>query len=217
MTTAASRCSLALITLFVLFTLLLVNRLPTAAQSQPVAPDPADCVLPSLSEDAVRVLLPTPDPTPTTFQLPTALPSGEPVDATTEAAIRDAVNNFYACANAGMPVETIALFSPRFLSLPEGGRIEPDFSVTVTPVPESERAAIIAVWNVQGLTDGRVAATVTVSGTYEGDQPRTLIMIFVRDNGRWLIDELVTAILLDDQRVTVAEAVGSPPAATPAR
>lgn len=209
--------SLACVMLSILGTLLVASPLPAVAQSQPNVPDPADCKLPSLSEDEVRALVPTPVPTPDVFFLPTALPTGEPVDEATAGAVRGALNNFYACAHAGGPIETIALFSPRFLSLPDGGRIDLDFSRTITPVPEAERVEIVAVWNIQRLADGRVAATVILGPTHEGDQPRTLIFIVAQDRGRWLIDELVTAIDRGGGRVTVEEAVGSPPAATPAQ
>lgn len=40
-------------------------------------------------------------------------------------------------------------------------------------------------------------------------------MIFVQDHDRWLLDELVTAIMRGDQRIDVADIVGTPLAATP--
>ncbi len=205
---------LALVTLAVVFMWPAAIRPASAARLQRDVPVPADCTLPSLSEDEIRALLPTPTPSPDVIQLPTALPTGDQADEATAAAIRNAINTFYACANAGMPIETITLFSPRFLSQP-GGLVAPDFSVTVTPLPDQERAAILAVWNIQRLGDNRVAATVTVGSVVNEDSNRTLIFVFVHENDRWLIDELITAILRDDQRVMVADVVGSPPAATP--
>lgn len=203
--------------LVVLVLSLTSTRNSTGVQAQPVVPDSAECSLPSLSEEEVRALLPTPSPTPEVFQLPTEIPSGEPVNDATEESVRDAITTFYACANAGMPVETINLFSPRVLSRAGGGQIETDFSATVTPVPQQERAAIVAVWNIQRLADDRVAATVTVGRANDEDQERALIFVLVRDDDRWLVDELTTQIMRDDQQVTIADAVGSPPAATPAR
>lgn len=206
--------TLAIVTLAVLFTLPVASRHTGAAHLQREDTAPVACALPSLSEDEVRAIIPTPSANNDVIQLPTALPAGEPVDEATETAIRDAIKVFYACANAGMPVETIALFSPRFLSQP-GGLVEPDFSVTVTPVPDRERISMLDVWDIQSLPDGRVAATVAVGSDANDETDRTLIVLFVRVNDRWLIDELITAILRDDQRVMVADVVGSPPAATP--
>lgn len=185
-------------------------------------PEPSECHVAPRSAAEVRALIGTPasDEPGRDVPIPTAVPSGTPVDPATRAEIVDAVREFVACVNTGEPLRYFALVSDGFL-VALGPQEEENFEgleAAGTPAPEDERANLLGVWNVQALADGRVAAAVTI-GNVDDPHPapgRTTVWIFVRGDDRWLLDERIERVLVNGELTYVADVVGTPPSgATP--
>ena len=57
------------------------------------------------------------------------------------------------------------------------------------PLPPAERGTVLAVTDVSVLADGRVGAF--VASARPGRGPDTAYTVFVREGGRWLVDESI--------------------------
>jgi hypothetical protein len=127
------------------------------------------------------------------------LPARQPADAATVAEIERTVRLFEACMNTGDQLLFSSFFSDRMLSLPLGDELAASIetelramaAATPTPLPADGRASIIGPWNVQELADGRVLAGVNILGNDEDALDPFIVtaLVFVREDGRWLLDE----------------------------
>ena len=145
------------------------------------------------------------------------LPTGTPAGPDMREEINALVREIEACMNAGDLLRYLALFSDDWLRLPidvETATAELA-AKTPTPVPEGRRAAYIGPWHVEILDDGRVLAAVlpTFEDEPNPDPSRTQVWLFIKHDGRWLVDELIDNVLVTDceHSVAVETVVGPPP------
>lgn len=185
-----------------------------------VAPDPAECqVEPRAADDLIAVWFPggtpiaaTPEGSPadasgtaldvnedgTPVGAVIDVPVGEPADAETIDAVTATVREVFACFNAGDFGRALSLFSDNLVAGfgPEPGESIEDvrgfLEAEPTPAPEGQRIVLIAVTDVVVMDDGRVGAIVTSNDpTVEPEGMETALVIFVEEDGRWLVDEVI--------------------------
>ena len=76
-------------------------------------------------------------------------------------------------------------------------------------------ARYLGPWRVQTLVDGRILAAVllVVNDDLRPDPDRTTVLLFIHRDGRWLVDETITSVRVQDCAlpVAVAAVVGPPP------
>jgi hypothetical protein len=173
-----------------------------AQVGEPVAP--AACTVEPIS---VETLLPlwfpeqavTPEPpTPTTHPERTSvrLPLGEPVDAATAAAITATVRELFACQNRVENRRLYALLSEEMLrrigpTPDEGPEDLPVHLAPFEPIPVEEYIRLLAITDVSVMADGRVAAVVvTDDPPVPSMGPETQVMLFIDEDGRWVLDEV---------------------------
>lgn len=133
---------------------------------------------------------------------PTSTPiqaEGRPVDAATLAAITRTAREWIACRNAGDPLRQLALFSDeglaRFIASygppPSTQGITLDATPSATPRPPEARIAFIMVRDARVQSDGRIQAIIVENRPGAPLLENSSQVVFVRREGRWLIDELV--------------------------
>lgn len=124
--------------------------------------------------------------------------ASDAVDGPTIDAITAISEQLLACTNAMDTLARLGLFSPNYLAtefsagLPEG--FVAAASAEPVPLPEGSWLTLGAIENVQLLADGRVSATVVVndpSGQLGGEATQSAHLIFVQQDNRWLIDEMM--------------------------
>ena len=164
-------------------------------------PGPEECrVAPRMAASVLAAGDPPPSPS-TVDPAATPLPAGVPADESTVAAIRAAMREWAACANAGDPLRWTALFSDGYLrrlmadgavfTLSDEPPAElPEFLARPpSPRPAAQWRAGPTVREVRALPDDRVAATIEedpASGSVEGGR---VVLVFVRAGDRYLIDD----------------------------
>src|SRR5215212_2530439 len=145
-----------------------------------------------------------------------ALPNGEPADPATTAAITEVLREMAACLTAGDMLRFYALHSDdwlrRSLGAVEGMAIQ---TISIPTLDDGNRARYLGPWHVQILADGRVLAAVllVVNDDLRPDPDRTRVLLFVDNDGRWLVDETIASVRVPDcpLPVAVAAVVGPPP------
>jgi hypothetical protein len=174
-----------------------------AQEGLPVVPDPAECTVDAPTiDDVLAQVGATPVaelPAEEAITMPAAfsLPEGEPADAETVDAVTATVREALACINTGNWLSVFAFFSDDYSRrFGEANPIsEAEVEMLRTPVPEmpaEARATLQAVREVRVLEDGRVAALVET--IYPGESPpggEVDFFVFVEEDGRWLIDDMV--------------------------
>ncbi len=173
-------------------------------------PQPEDCTVEPVTIEELQALADPNSPEPGSAAnrvpaTPVALPEGTPADAETVAQITTVTRELIACSNARDPLRRLALFSdeslkPNFTQGPTDAFIR----LTGTPpvaLPPEIRVSIVAISDVQVMTDGRVRATVAADNPtthahgpngeeLAGQQTIEVVtLIFVQQDGRWLIDD----------------------------
>ena len=146
------------------------------------------------------------------------LPTGEPADPITTAAIAAVLREMGACLTAGDMHRFYALHSDdwlrRFTAEIEGLAT---MATSARPLNDGRRAVYLGPWHVQILTDGRVLAAVllNVSDELRPDPKRTRALLFVHREGRWLVDETIDRVRMAgcDIPIDVVAVVGAPPGA----
>ncbi len=146
------------------------------------------------------------------------LPTGDPADPATTAAITAVLREMAACLTSGDMLRFYALHSDawlrRSLGIVEGMAT---LTTSIPPLDDGHTARYLGPWHVQILSDGRVlAATLLVVGDdLRPDPNRTRVLLFVHRDGRWLVDETVASVRVADcpLPVEVAAVVGPPPGA----
>ncbi len=202
----------------------LIVSAPAAAQDAtpsalPITPDPAGCLVEPRTIDDLYTLLGTPVPappearqsmsTPASSSTEVSLPAGEPADSATATAITATIVEAYACFNAGDYLAAFALYSDDALQRfteqePFTEDIAAFFLATPEAFPENFRSSVLAVRDARVLPDGRVGALVdTNDPTAPPEGADVDFVVFVEQEGRYLIDEEITDL------------EGSPAAGTP--
>src|SRR5215212_11564377 len=144
------------------------------------------------------------------------LPIGERADPATTAAITAVLREMAACLTAGDMLRFYALHSDgwlrRSLGVVEGMAIQ---TISIPTLDDGNRARYLGPWHVQILADGRVLAAVllVVNDDLRPDPDRTRVLLFVDNDGRWLVDETIASVRVPDcpLPVAVAAVVGPPP------
>lgn len=139
----------------------------------------------------------TPGPGGTRFPAP----PWEPADAETADAISASVRELIACLNAGDLRRTAALLTDRGaqrlmgVGAPDAAGVErrrSALAATPTPLEEERHTRLVAVTDIGVLGDGRAAAFIVVNDpTTPPRGPQSILLIFVQQDDRWLIDDFV--------------------------
>ena len=145
-----------------------------------------------------------------------ALPTGDPADPATTAAVTAVIQEMGACLTAGDMLRFYALHSDewlrRSLGVVEGMAI---LTTSIPPLDDGHRALYLGPWHVQILTDGRVLAAVllVVGDDLRPDPERARVLLFLNHSGRWLVDETIARVRVPNcpLPVEVAAVVGPPP------
>lgn len=146
------------------------------------------------------------------------LPEGEPADPATTTAITATLEEMAACLTAGQMLRFYALHSDdwlrRFAAQTEGLTT---LTTSTPPLDDGDRAVYLGPWHVQRLPDGRVMAAtlLRVGDELRPDPNRVRVLVFVRQDGRWLVDETIELVRAPgcEAAVVVAAVVGPPPGA----
>lgn len=164
--------------------------------SFPVSPNPSACTAePRVNGDFIDLLETAPDDPPRQTQMPeptvVPVPVGVPVELVVRNAISATVHEQYACFNAGDALRGYALVTDDYLRslLAEQALTREDISFFLQgplPVPLEAQTRILAITDVSALPDGRVAAFVVTEHAFAGQD--TTYMIFLQQDGRWLVD-----------------------------
>ncbi len=205
--------------------LIVAGKAPMALAQTPAAvtPEPLPaCSVAPRPIDATLALWFSPNATPVATPVPATplasapeIPTGQPVDAGTQAAIETTLREVVACGNAGDFARRLALFTDRFarqFGPPSGVTAEAARAALATPqpVPATQAAAIVAIDQCRQLADGRVVVTLTLDDPTARPRRQSLEAFLVRSDDRWLVDDLVPI-------VTPATPIATPIArATPA-
>jgi hypothetical protein len=127
------------------------------------------------------------------------LPTGEPADAATAAAVEAVVRELVACNNANDFIRELSLVSDNLLRafLPDGmpeAELATAAATQPTPRAEDDRTVILAIRDARVFPDGRVGVVVVSDSADYGDyeDPGTSFVIFVETEGRWLVDAGIT-------------------------
>jgi hypothetical protein len=218
-----SRFPVPILVVAVIAMLLTVHAQVAAQDATPIAlpvtPDPAAYLVEPRTIDDLYDLLGTPVPVsaeeepsqsiPASGPTEVSLPAGEPADSATVTAITTTIVEAYACFNAGDYLAAFALYSDdALLRFTEQGPFTEDiaafFLATPEAFPEDFRSSVVAVRDVRVLPDGRVGALVdTNDPTSPPEGTDVDFVVFVEQEGRYLIDEEITDL------------EGSPAAGTP--
>ena len=190
-----------LVALFALLALTASGITSVAAQdASPTAeldfPDPTDCQVEPRTVDELTALIqeaatPVADASPVGGPDEAALEGAEPADEETVAEINATWREFIACVNANDFLRMFALVSDdklrRDFAEDLAGATEEQliafFAAAPVALEPEMRAPFIPLSEMQVLEDGRVLAV----GPGESGQGE--ILIFVREDNRWLIDD----------------------------
>jgi hypothetical protein len=173
------------------------------ATPTPILPDPAECRVEPRSAAEVAALLATPVARDFEDRADAVSPEeGEPLDAQTLASVTALVRQLLACGNAGDWPRFLALTTDHFLQVEALG-LPLDQS---EPPPPEEQVVLVAVRDGRRLPDGRVVVAVVTAPRLDPEDLLVTVVILIRDDGRWLIDDDIDS----------AEAEAAPGLATPA-
>jgi hypothetical protein len=173
---------------------------PTVPTATPVAVSASDCTVEPRTVAALAEIVTVEDiarSTPVAEPGPYTKPQGRPADAETVAGITATIRQLVACVDAGDFMRFLALFDENALrrySASLGLPLDPNDEL-LTPNPTTNtQIALGPIEDVLVLLDGRVSALAHLpnqpSGTNRDSGGLDLHIIFVRQNDRWLIDEL---------------------------
>ncbi len=174
-----------------------------------VTPDPAACQVEPRTIETLTTFLATPAAVDATPEIETGtpetfvVPEGEPADAETVAGVTATAHELFACYNANAYLQVFGLFTDEYLtrSFAEEGVNEEAlgfFSMPAEARPPEARESV-AVRDVQVLADGRVGAFLVVRNPEAGDALVMDYTIFVEQDGRYLIDDVIFLPAEDEQ------------------
>lgn len=179
----------------------------------------AGCQTPPLREAELRQFLTSTMPTTPEGWIRSELPEGAPASAEVQAEIAITVQELVECTVTADPLRMYANYSRAYLTERRDGVLQ-DLS---QPAEEREPTPDIAglykgPWHVGVLPDGRVSALLwTVQDDPHPAPGKVAAWIFVWEDGRWRVDDVIDVIAPPGERlhVYVADLVDGPPAATP--
>ncbi len=188
------------------------------AEEVPAArvPPPEDCVVEARSVDDLFALLESGAADEATRE-PLPAPLGEPAEPEVAAELDATARELIACLNAGDIPRATALFADAAVAPVFGpAPTDPEAARTALegeaePLPAEQQTRLIAVADQSILEDGRAAAFLIVNDPLNPPRgPETLLLTFVQEGDRWLIDGLI------DFSVVPEAPAGTPEAGTPA-
>jgi mono/diheme cytochrome c family protein len=176
-----------------------VRSLQQTALAARDAPGPELCTVAPRTLDEISALAQKPAPA----EPPNATETGgAPADEATRTAIAQTSRELVACSNTGDILRRLALYSDNRLryAYPQGPtRALEAIAKSPLPLTLAERVALVNVEDVRTLPDGRVSAKVTVenpanhshdpTAVAAGAQLEVARLIFVKEAGRWRVDE----------------------------
>ena len=183
----------------------------------PATPGPEECAVEARSADffvgvVQEALAAARAGTPVAQAAAPDLEGADEADEETTAAVTAVAREAIACANAGDFARGAALYTegyvgalvaaPIVAGLEEAGRLGEEDAAAVdeavaaqltegvnaapAPLPEAARSALVEVREARVLADGRVVALVV--GERPGDGETATAIVFVEEDGRYLID-----------------------------
>jgi len=168
-----------------------------SAGAQEATPEPAGgCTVEPRTQEEVNVLAAIAAATPATESFPTTtrLPAGEPVDEAIINELLDTLNQADACAAQRDILRFLALYSDFFVvtyvfgnepvGIDTSGQNAPEVNAAGTPV-----APINVIDDAVEVEDGLIAAHVFITGSSDFGS----IVWFVEQDGRWIIQDIVSA------------------------
>jgi len=212
----ASGVTLLILLGFMLLAQGAIPQISRARQATPAATPVAESC--DAAPRAIGEILRLTEPTPGEGLPVLPLPAGEPADPDTTAAIAAVLEEMGACLTAGEMLRFYALHSDDWLRRFAGDIAGlATLTASTPPLADGDRAVYLGPWNVQILPDDRVLAAVLlrVGNELRPDPSRTRVLLFVRHDGRWLVDETIEEVSLAEceDPVEVGAVVGPPPGA----
>jgi hypothetical protein len=130
------------------------------------------------------------------------LPAGEEASSDVRGGIVETIVQFFACANGGDLLASYgSVTDSMFAALVASGVLGDDpASISASPVavPEEAQAQLLDTREFTQYDDGRVGVLVYFrepSGESGVEEPvRIELWIFAQEDGRWLVDEMVTGL-----------------------
>ena len=170
----------------------------------------------SVAEILAPMPLPPGEGTPWPGRMIGPLPTGSPADEKTIAEISRTVRLLEACANAGDFLRFLSLMSDdmhghTFVRDGLEAELKAMEDATPSPVPAGQQFRFTGPWHIQELDDGRVMAAVIWFGSEADtciDPNRIDVVVFVQQDGRWLVDDRIEDVDMGDP----IDVVGIPPA-----
>lgn len=171
-------------------------------EQTPRVPPPTECVVEPRDQAEIDAILASGT---VTLPLPNGLPVplGTPADEETRTEVTAVVRQLLACLNGGDARRGASLFSENgvraFYGPAAGSDAAGEQAPGGTPTPRGEEQwiSLRTVTDVSVLDDGRIAAfTVIDDPLVRGARAQTLLMIFVDEGDRLLIDGVVGFSLL---------------------
>lgn len=168
----------------------------------PRVPQPADCRVEPRDQAEIDEILAAGT---ATFPLPGGLPVplGTPADAETREEVDALIRELLSCLNAGDARRGASLFSENGVRAFYGPAVETDAAGeqapggTPTPRGEEQQLRLLTVTDVSVLDDGRIAAFAVIDDPLvRGRRAQTLLLIFVEEGDRLLVDGVVGFSLL---------------------
>jgi hypothetical protein len=193
---------------------------PILAQSDVAIPPAEDCrIAPRTWEEinGLQATVTASGSVQVTEDLPAALSAAHQADPVIETEIRNTFWEVIACINKGSAPQLFALYSDRLireLSLFwNPADVEGVFASPATPQTFEEQTALVALWDVRELEDGRIGAFVAFGSTRASPPTvQTRYVFFVQGDDRWVVDDLMSETELRNMGidVTIPESAATP-------
>jgi hypothetical protein len=114
---------------------------------------------------------------------------------------------FMACSNKGSIRQMLAFSSSGYLAANQTMFLTDDFNALITrpatPMAAGEQFALVAIWDVRDLEDGRIGALVAFTGLYP-ETTLTRYVYFVREDGQLRFDSFIEKSELVDMGIDIS-------------
>jgi hypothetical protein len=178
----------------------LVNWSGAAAQEAGAfAPDPAACQTEPRSVEEIVALFTNATPAATGDSGSVEVPTGRVASEALASSVTSTVHEAFACLNGGNMLSFFGLLTDgaivtTFPWIGEELRKDP-VSAELTnpaPLPADQFQTIVAVADIRSLGPDRAGAVVVFLDPASGNPgANALYLVFTRDDGRWLIDQVI--------------------------
>jgi len=163
---------------------------------------PSECVAePRTSDDIAAILALDGEGVPPPERIRITPPLGDIADVETSISIKEAARQVLACFNAGDIPRAAGLMTENGvrraywgLTIDEQNRELARARIAAPPEPrtEEELVRLITVTDVSVLPDGRITAFVVLNEPLLPPAgPETLLFIFAKQDGQWLVDDWI--------------------------